>query len=299
MVNVELHGIVPVMVTPMTIKGEPDEDGIYRLADHFVKAGCGGAWVLGSASEDNNMSWDQIARVFKIAAGAFDGRIPIICGTGTRRVDDTLRFLEDCAGLQVTGVHVLYFDHKQGDRRVIGNIIRLADKSPYPIWLYTNPKRGKQITNVHIRELRDHPNIHGIKNGSYVLREQIEALMLEQPGFQVIGASGFQFFSALALGARAHTASSAGCWPEEYVALYKEFKSGLFEAARARQFRLSQLEWNLPRTDNGESAAEEKYILSLRGICGEYCNPAYRLLTGEEKEKARRLVRDFGFAWAK
>jgi dihydrodipicolinate synthase/N-acetylneuraminate lyase len=41
--------------------------------------------------------------------------------------------------------------------------------------------------------------------------------------------------------------------------------------------------------DNGFNIAEEKYILSLRGICNECTTSYYRSLTSNEKEKIKAL----------
>ena len=67
--------------------------------------------------------------------------------------------------------------------------------------------------------------------------------------------------------------------------LYDAFVGGDLEAARKQQFAIMRFSRSLPRTDNGEYAAEEKYILTLRDICEEYVNPLYRRLTDDEKAR--------------
>ena len=52
-----------------------------------------------------------------------------------------------------------------------------------------------------------------------------------------------------------------------------------------------------PRTikqDNFLGAAEEKYILSLRGVCDEYVTSYYRTLDDGEKAAKRAALKDFG-----
>jgi dihydrodipicolinate synthase/N-acetylneuraminate lyase len=296
--NRRLVGVAPVMVTPMQQDGEPDEAATHRLVDHLIKAGIGGIWAMGSASEDVNMSEQGRLNALRWLAQANAGRVPVLFGTGLVRIDDMLRFLDELEGLSFDGVHVLYMDPKQGDARMIAELSRLADRSEYPVWLYHNPKRGKPVSRAVITTLRDHPNIAGMKVGGYSLSEMVTAIRLQTPSFQVIGAGGGQMFTMFCLGAEAHTTSSASCWPEEYVKLHRLFVAGDHEGARQQQFRLIALEEQLPRTDNGEYAAEEKYILLLRGLCSEFVNTAYRCLTAEEKAKARAVVRTYGFDWA-
>ena len=60
-----------------------------------------------------------------------------------------------------------------------------------------------------------------------------------------------------------------------------------------------QLSKSFPRNDNGEYCAEEKFMLSLRGICDEYVNPLYKQLNSEEKNLILKALRNYGFSWAK
>jgi dihydrodipicolinate synthase/N-acetylneuraminate lyase len=293
----QLEGIVPIMVTPMIEGGEPDEESIHRLVNYLIDCGVGGLWVLGSASEDINMSWEGRVRTVCCVTEAVNGRIRILTGTGLTTVNDILRFIDDIGGLDLAGVHVLYLDPKQGNKRMIAEMIRLADHSEYPIWLYHNPKRGKPVSLEVIKALRDHPNIRGMKVGGYNLTNMTQAIMHRTSDFDVIGAGGGQCFVMLSLGCDSHTCSDACCWPEEFIKLYKLFREGKLDEAREQQFKVLRLAERLPRTDNGEFAAEEKYILSIRGICEEHVNPAYRTLTNDEKEKVRQALRDYGFDW--
>ncbi len=296
--NRRIVGVSPVMVTPMLENGEPDEAGTHRLVDYLLKSGVGGIWAMGSASEDVNMSDEGRLSAVRWLAQANAGRVPVLFGTGLIRVDDMLRFLDKLSGLPLDGVHVLYLDPKQGDARMIAEMTRLADRSEYPVWLYHNPKRGKPVSRAVIAALRDHPNVAGMKVGGYTLSEMVTAIRMQTPTFQVIGAGGGQMFTMFCLGAEGHTTSSASCWPEEYVKLHRLFASGDIDGARKQQFQIISLEEQLPRTDNGEYAAEEKYVLSLRGICSEFVNVAYRCLTPDEKAKVRAALRAYGFEWA-
>jgi hypothetical protein len=65
------------------------------------------------------------------------------------------------------------------------------------------------------------------------------------------------------------------------------------------QFNLIRFSRQFPRTENGEHCAEEKYMLSLRGICDEGVNPLYRILRDDEKLRLREVLVDAGFDWAR
>ncbi len=293
-----LNGLVPVMVTPMLEDGSPDPDGINSLVNFLIEKGVSGLWVLGSAGEDINMSVNQRIQVARLTAEANQGRIPLVVGSGCTAYGDILNFFDNTKDLELAGLHILPYDLKLGETRLIQFLLGLADKAPFPIWLYHNPKRGRPITHKAIKEVKDHPNIAGIKIGGYDLNEITRAMMLRSENFDVIGAGGGQLFQMLCLGADAHTTSEGCCYPEAFIDLIDTFRSGDISSARSKQFALIKLSRSFPRTDNGEYAAEEKYILSKRGVCKEFVVPVYRILTEKEKVIIDHALKTFGFDWA-
>lgn len=291
-------GIVPNMVTPMTDEGHPDPAAIGRLAEFLVGSKVGGLWVLGSAGEDVHISQEDRAMVANEAAAAVDNRVPVLVGLGTAPYYDILRFVERTDHARISGYHFLPYDLKIGDAGLIRYVTRLAERLPRPLWLYHNPKRGRPVTLAVAEAMREHPNVAGIKVGGYSLTELTSMMMLRRDDFEVSGAGSGQLFQMLSLGARLHMTSDANCWPEIFIELKRLFDAGERDAALALQHRIIRLNREIPRNDNGEYAAEEKYILSLRGICGEGVNPAYRTMNDGEKQKLHTALRNFGFSWA-
>jgi dihydrodipicolinate synthase/N-acetylneuraminate lyase len=296
-----LKGIIPVLLTPMMQNGKIDEKGKESLLGFILKHNIGGLWVMGSASEDNHIKRDEKIKDIKKTASFVDGRVSIIAGTGMTNINDIIQFIDELGDIKLAGIHVLFCDTELGEKRTISEIARLADKSFYPIWLYHNPWRGRLITTNIIAELRDHPNIHGMKVGGTNILSMIKALLQQTPDFQVIGATGSLFLTMMMLGTSAHTSSDASVFPEEFVKLHKLFVDGKFIEARELQLKLIKFSNSIPSqpdADNGEKAAEEKFILSLRGICSEYLNPAYRMLTDTEKQIIIKALKEYKFDWA-
>jgi dihydrodipicolinate synthase/N-acetylneuraminate lyase len=296
--NEKLSGIIPVLLSPLNIDGSIDVVGTKKLVNFLIEAGIGGFWAMGSASEDINITRQtRLEHLTKIAEFN-NNRVPIIAGAGLTAIDDIYSFFDDVADLAINGIHVLPYDIKMGENRLIHFFTLLADRSPVPIWMYHNPKRGCPISINVIKEVSQHTNIAGIKVGGYNLSEMISAMMCRSDNFDVIGAGSGQLYSMLSLGAEAHTTSDASVFPEPFVKLYDTYKQGNLDEARSQQFELIKLSKSLPRTDNGEYAAEEKYMLSLRGICDEYVNPLYRTLSNDEKARLQQALREHGFSWA-
>ena len=293
-----LQGVVPVLLSPLNENREPDPEGIYRLVDFLVKAGVGGFWALGSASEDINLSLAHRLTIARESAIANRGRVPLILGTGLTAIDDILNYFDAVADLDLAGLHLLPFDVKMGESRLIHQITTLAERAPVPLWLYHNPKRGRLINDQVVAEVKRHPRVAGIKMGGYNLSELTTAMMHRDDDFDVIGAGGGQLYTMLCLGAEAHTTSEASVIPEPFLEIFRLFQQGDREGARKRQFDHIRFSKKIPRTDNGEYAAEEKYILALRGICTDQVNPLYRRLAPEQQMVLRELLREHGFEWA-
>jgi 4-hydroxy-tetrahydrodipicolinate synthase len=291
-------GVIPNMVVPMDADGHPRPDGIKSLVEFLVGAGVGGLWVLGSAGEDVNISHADRIVVANETARAVGRRVPVVVGLGPSSFHDIMAFARQADVDRIDGFHYLPYDLKLGDEGLQRYVTKLADALPRPLWLYHNPKRGRPVTLELARRLRDHPNVAGIKVGGYSLTELTRMMMLRRDDFEVSGAGGGQMYQMLCLGARLHMTSDANCYPEVYVELLKHFQEGRHAEALALQHRLIGLSASLPRTDNGEYSAEEKYVLSLRGVIDDNVNPAYRKLNEAEKTRTRSLLREFGFAWA-
>lgn len=295
----KLKGIVPVMITPLTANYKPDSFGIEKLIALFLNAKVGGIWALGSASEDINLSFKCKIETAKLISKYNNSQLPLIIGSGLTAIEDILCFFDKISAEKIDGIQLLPYDTKMGDSRLIYLVNYLADRLPFPVWLYHNPKRGKSFTQVVVNEVKYHPNVAGMKIGGYSLTELTWALMLKDNQFDVIGAGSGQLFSMLSLGAEAHTTSEASVFPEEFVMVYDHFINGNLESAKKIQFNLIQLSKSFPRNDNGEYCAEEKFMLSLRGICDEYVNPLYKQLNSEEKNLILKALRNYGFSWAK
>jgi dihydrodipicolinate synthase/N-acetylneuraminate lyase len=292
-----LKGIIPVLLSPLKSDGSPDLKGLDRLVNFLIDAGVGGFWALGSASEDINLSRIYRLELLKQIVASNNARVPIITGTGFVSIDEILEFFDSVSDLRIDGIHLLPYDTKIGDSRLIHFFTTLAEKSPVPIWMYHNPKRGKGFSFDVIKELCQHTNIAGIKVGGYDLSKMISTMMFKSENFDVIGAGSGQLYSMLSLGANAHTTSDASAFPEPFIELYKTFHSGDLNSAKEQQFNLIRLSQQFPRTVNGEHAAEEKCILELRGICNDFVNPLYRRLSVSEKEELRVALKNFGFPW--
>jgi 4-hydroxy-tetrahydrodipicolinate synthase len=82
---------------------------------------------------------------------------------------------------------------------------------------------------------------------------------------------------------------------QEVIQLYQ---AGDHKQSLARHRNLMKFLGSMPKTskkDNFLTGAEEKYMLSLRGICGPHMTGYYRALNEAEQGQMRKALEDCGY----
>jgi 4-hydroxy-tetrahydrodipicolinate synthase len=288
-----LQGVVPVLLTPLTASGDVDEPALIRLVDYLNNKNIGGFWVLGTGAEDMNLTYNQRLHVAKVVTKANAGRVPIILGAGFFAMQDTLNFIKDTSHLQFDAYHVMPYHPLLSLARIKWLYKHLADFSPKPIWMYTSANWCRFIPPDFIEDLREYPNIAGIKfsTSNAVHTEKVISLASEE--FQVITAVVKQFFSSLCLGVKGGTTVEACPYPDMIIEIYEQFKSGNLKGSLKAQRELNRLLEKMPEEpgkDNFLKVAEAKFILSLKHICSPYVSGYYRELTKDEQTRIKKIL---------
>jgi dihydrodipicolinate synthase/N-acetylneuraminate lyase len=290
-----IKGVMAVVPTPLTSNEDADIDGIERLIDFLAGHGLS-LFALGSAGEGMNLTFKTRVAVARKMAEVNDGRVPLLVGGGGFSVRDSLEFVDAVADCRIDGIHVIPYDKKISGAAVELLYRGIADRSPLPIWLYQNTTRTSGIPIEVVKSLSSHPNIHGVKLAGFDLRVNQGFMDLDSPDFQVFGSADTQMFSFFCHGLEGSSSSAAACFPELFKELYEAIQSDSLSRARAKNREVMTFLKRLPKGaywHNGESAAEVKYQLSLRGICGEQVARPWRGQTDEEKRISEVVHRDY------
>ena len=288
-----VEGIVPVLVTPLTVEGEIDEAGLERLVEFLIERGVGGLWVLGTNSEDMNLSFRKRLTVAKRVTATVRGRVPVLLGCSFYALDDSLDFIEATKGLEADAYHFMPYHPLYSLDRLEWHYRAIADRAPKPLWGYSSANWCRAIPPEFYERVKGHPNIAGVKYSSNNTVSCAKAISLQEPGFQVLTAVVACFHSNLALGVRGTTTSLACPMPEFIVGMLKAFREGRLADSLEMQHRLNAFQDALPKglkTDNFLPGAAEKYILSLRGICQPHMTSYYRAANEKEQAEIREAL---------
>ncbi len=291
-----INGIVPVLSTPLLPDGAIDEQGLIRLLDYLLAKPIGGLWVLGTGSEDMNLPFAKRLQVARIASEYVRGRVPFMLGAGFFCMEDSLAFFEATKDLAVDAWHVMPYHPLLSTERLVWYYSALADACPGELWLYTSGNWSPQLSLDAISRLREHPKVCGIKYSTTNAVNVLRVAKLCDDSFQLVTAVASQTYSCLCSGSRAHTSSLASAIPDVLIDIHKCYTEGRHSDALAAQRKADALILalsDMAKKDNFLSAAEEKYILSRRGICGETVTSYYRTLTADEKGRIDAILKEY------
>lgn len=291
----KLRGIIPVTMSPIHKDGSIDIEGYHKMLDFMLGYPVGGFWILGSASEDFLIPYDQRVEITRVMSEYVDGRVPIIVGSAFLSIYDTFSFFDDTAGMKISGYHHLPSDKKMEARLATRHLTMVADRCPKPLWLYNNETKALKIPLETIRDLSSHPNVAGIKVAGSDLKYIVSICKMQSDEFQVLGSGGDYIIPFLALGVTAHTVSPACMFPAHFCEIYDLWQEGKTEQAREKAFHLGNILHSMwtPRK-NTEYSTEEKLVLEILGICKRYVYPPWEECGDEEKEKIQRILMKHG-----
>src|SRR5262245_64907337 len=75
-----LCGVVPPLISPLEPSGDADREGMARLVEHLLEAGCSGLFVTGGCGEGPWLTSAQRAAVTRAAVDAANRRAPVLAG---------------------------------------------------------------------------------------------------------------------------------------------------------------------------------------------------------------------------
>jgi dihydrodipicolinate synthase/N-acetylneuraminate lyase len=293
-----MKGVIPVVQTPLNEDGSIDQAGQTRLIDFLVDAGVGGFWTLGTNSEDMNLTFAKRLEAARTLTKANRGRLPLVLGSGFFCMDDIFAFMDQTRDLDFDAYHVMPYHPLLGLDGMEKFYRDVADYASKPLWMYTSANWCRAFPPEFYGKLKSHPNIAGVKFSTNRTTDLLAVSGLAEEGFQVITAVAKQFIMSLSIGMAASTTSVAGALPEPLIEIYELYLAGRHQEALAAQRRLNAFLGRLPKRPqawNFLPAAEEKYILSLRGICKPYVTSYYTPLNAEEQAQVRAVLDEFGY----
>jgi 4-hydroxy-tetrahydrodipicolinate synthase len=239
-----LRGSIVPLVTPFTPDNDIDQVALQALIDWQLESGSHGISVTGSTGEPAALSILERERMISLAVQLVGGRAPVLAGTGTNNLEETLRLTRyaEAAGADAVLVIVPYYS-RPTQEGLYQYFRAVAEATSLPVVVYNIP--GRTAVNLEPETLArladDCPNIVGVKEANPNLHQVSQILHLLGPHFLVYSGIEALSFPMLALGGAGHVAATANVMPREVADLYNLAAEGRWEEARALHYRLLPL----------------------------------------------------------
>jgi len=288
-------GIIPAVVTPITKDGKFNEKVMRKLLNYLIDGGVHGLFVVGTTGEFYGLTPEEKRNIFSITMDETKGRVPVYAGTNGITTHETVMLTQIAEECRVDAVSVLtpMFITPTQDQ-LIKHYKIIAGNTNLPVVLYNNPpKTSVSLAPVTVAKLAEIPNIVGIKDSSGDMTVTAEYIRLTQhiDNFSVLMGRDTLIYGALCYGAAGSIASCANVAPGLCVDIYEKFISGDLKGSLKAQFALAPLRIAFTL---GTFPAVIKESLNLLGIEAGPCMEPAGPMSGDEREKLRKVLIDMG-----
>ena len=240
-----IRGSIAPVVTPFTADGELDLGGLRSLIRWQLESGSHGISLGGSTGEPSAQTTDERISAIAAAAELIADRVPFMPGTGSARLDDTLRLTAAAAELGADAVLVVtpYYSRPTQDGLFEWYVTVATENPGLPIVVYNVPSRtAVDIAPETVARLRRRcGNIIGVKETTRDFEHFSRVLHL--CGRDMLVWSGIELLCLplLALGGTGFVSAVANIAPAAVAQMYQHWMAGEQDKARDLHYALHPL----------------------------------------------------------
>lgn len=290
----KLKGSIVPLITPFTGNGEFDEKTFRKLVDWQIKSGSHGISIEGTTGEPSALSLEERVDIYATTVSQVKGRVPVVAGTGTNNLDETLfltRKAEE-AGVDASLVIVPYYN-RPSQEGLVDYFTRVAKSTLLPIIIYNIP--GRTATNMEpstMKKLRTNcKNIVGVKEANKDFDQVSKVLFEVGRDFLVYSGIETLCYPMLTLGGAGHVSATANLLPREVADLYNLSVKGKWEEALDLHYKLLPINEALFWDTN---PVPLKAALGMIGKINPKLRPPLVSLSKEKKAKLRKVMKLYG-----
>ena len=228
------NGFYTALGTPLTEDGRVVEESLVKHIEQQIEAGAAGLLLMGSMGIEAQIMNSEYGKIVDIAERTVAGRLPLFVGAMDNSIARVMEKIDMIGeGKRIDGIVLtvpFYYAATAPD--AVNWFISIADKSPYPIYLYDLAVVTKyKITIDVIDKIIDHPNIKGIKTADW---EMIKMIERKHPNadFDCLYSGLDAFDYAWQLGIRKNLDGMFCCTPKNGRAMYDCLEAGDLAGAR-------------------------------------------------------------------
>lgn len=289
-------GILPAMITPLTVDGSLNQTALRKLIDYLIDGGVHGIFAIGTTGEFYAMDQKMYREVLEVTVEQVAGRVPVYAGAnsiGTKQCIELAEIASQVGGISALSVLTPYFISLT-QQELYRHYEAIAKSTELSIILYDNaPKTHLTIKPETVERLAEIPNIVGIKDSTGDLTNTADIIKRTagNDSFHVMMGRDSLIYAALAYGAAGAVAATANVAPKLVCDIYNKYMSGDAAGALDAQFKLVPLRLAFGL---GSFPTVIKEALELLGIEAGPCAPPTGPMTVEEKGQLRKILLEMG-----
>jgi 4-hydroxy-tetrahydrodipicolinate synthase len=283
-------GIIPAMVTPVTLDGKVNVEALRKLTNYLIKGGVHGLFPVGSQGEFYALTFEEKKRVIEVVVEETNRRVPVYAGTGavtTREAIGLTKMAEE-AGVSAVSILTPFFI-RPNEKELFEHYSAIAKSTRLPILLYNNPQRtGVNISAEFVARASRIENIVGIKDSSGDLTLTSEYIRRTNERFSVLAGRDTLIYGTLCYGGKGAIAATANVAPKVVVEIYEAFQAGDWKRSLEAQFRLAPLRLAF---DLGTFPVVIKEALNLIGVDAGVGIPPVGGISSKAKEELKEILK--------
>lgn len=175
--------LVPI-VTPFKQNGDVDYDAMIEIGERLLEKKWADTLILtGTTGEFFTMSTEERIKIFEVMYEAFNGRIPLMAGTGASSTREAIQLTQaaERIGFELTMVVAPYYT-RPSQKEILTHFQTLARSVSIDILVYNIPIfTGVNTEPEMIALLAKEPNIVGIKEEAEINAKQMTAFLNATP----------------------------------------------------------------------------------------------------------------------
>jgi 4-hydroxy-tetrahydrodipicolinate synthase len=288
----QLTGSIAPVITPFTAEGAVDHESLANLVNWQLKQGSDGISIGGSTGEPSAQTIDERADAIRTVLKTVDGRAPVVPGTGSAKLDETIELTGAAydAGVDAALIITPYYA-KPTQEALYAWYSTVANEYPdLPIIAYNVPTRtAVEIAPETVARLhRDVPNFVGIKETTKDFEHFSRVIKAAGRGLLVWSGIELLCLPLLALGGTGFVSATANIAPGATKRMYEAFHAGRMDEALDIHYGLHPLVDLIFVETN---PAPVKWVLAQRGLIrSEHVRPPLITPTDAGKDKIRALL---------
>ena len=295
MMQIELKGIIPPILTPMNSDESVNLDVLREQIERMIEGGVHGLFPFGTNGEGYILSEKEKIEVLEVTIDQVNGRVPVYAGTGCISTADTIRMSKKAQELGADVLSIITPSFALASQKELYNhYAEVAKHVDIPIVLYNIPARtGNKLLPETVAKLaKDVDVIMGAKDSSGDwdnLQAYINLTRYLDMGFKVLSVNDSLILPCLKAGGAGGIAGCANVYPHVLASIYDLFKAGKLEEAEVAQESIASFRAIFKY---GNPNTVVKKAVSMLGYTVGDCRRPFNYLCDEGVEELRKVLKE-------